>query len=207
MSMEEIYKIVVMIFTVSNLAAMGLEINPKEAARTLKNPRFVLLILIWGWVVGPAVAWLLTKVIPLSEPHAAGLLLISMAPTAPFFPLMVSKARGDMSSAGAFILVATIGTVVFLPLQVPLLIKGLTVETWALAKPLLTMVLLPLLDRAGDQDLQSAAGRQTIAGGQENRNRLSVDYGCDDRGALLPRDAQRRGQLCHWCAVDSCSLF
>ena len=58
---------------------------------------------------------------------------------------MVSKARGDMSSAGAFILVATIGTVVFLPLQVPLLIKGLTVETWALAKPLLTMVLLPLL--------------------------------------------------------------
>lgn len=145
MSMEEIYKVVVMIFTVSNLAAMGLEINPKEALATLKNPRFVLLILVWGWVVGPAVAWLLTQIIPLSEPHAAGLLLISMAPTAPFFPLMVSKARGDMSSAGAFILVATIGTVVFLPLQVPLLIKGLTVETWALAKPLLTMVLLPLL--------------------------------------------------------------
>ncbi len=145
MNMEEIYKIVVMIFTVSNLAAMGLEINPKEAALALKNPRFVLLILIWGWIVGPAIAWLLTNIIPLSEPHAAGLLLISMAPTAPFFPLMVSQARGDMSSAGAFILVATLGTVVFLPLQVPLLIPGLTVETWALAQPLLTMVLLPLL--------------------------------------------------------------
>ena len=61
MSMEDIYKIVVMIFTVSNLAAMGLEINPKEAGHTLKNPRFVLLILIWGWVVGPAVAWLLNE--------------------------------------------------------------------------------------------------------------------------------------------------
>lgn len=145
MNMEEIYKIVVMIFTVSNLAAMGLEINPKEAVNALKNPRFVLLILVWGWVVGPGLAYLITKVIPLSEPHAAGLLLISMAPTAPFFPLMVSRARGDMSSAGAFILVATIGTVVFLPLQVPLMIKGLTVGIWALAKPLLTMVLLPLL--------------------------------------------------------------
>lgn len=145
MNMEDLYKIVVMIFTVSNLAAMGLELNPKEAVNALKNLRFVLLILVWGWVAGPAIAYLLTKVIPLSAPHAAGLLLISMAPTAPFFPLMVSKARGDMSSAGAFILVATVGTVVFLPLMVPLMIKGLTVNTWALAKPLLTMVLLPLM--------------------------------------------------------------
>jgi BASS family bile acid:Na+ symporter len=145
MNMEEIYKIVVLIFTVANLAAMGLEINPKEALEALKNPRFVLLILVWGWVVGPGLAYLITQVIPLSEPHAAGLLLISMAPTAPFFPLMVSRARGDMSSAGAFILVATIGTVVFLPLQVPLMIKGLAVDAWALAKPLLTMVLVPLL--------------------------------------------------------------
>ena len=145
MSMEDIFKIVVMIFTVSNLAAMGLEIKPLEAANALKNRTFVLLILIWGWVVGPLVAWLITIILPLSEPHAAGLLLISMAPTAPFFPMMVRNARGDMSSAGAFMLVATIGTVVFLPLQVPLMIKGLTVDTWALAKPLLTMVLLPLL--------------------------------------------------------------
>lgn len=145
MSMEEIYKIVVMIFTVSNLAAMGLEINKDEAIKALKNPRFIMLILVWGWIVGPAIAFGLTKVIPLSEAHAAGLLLISLAPTAPFFPLMVTKARGDMSSAGAFILVATIGTVIFLPILVPVLIEGLEVSVWALAKPLLIMVLLPLL--------------------------------------------------------------
>jgi len=145
MSMEEIYKIVVMVFTVSNLAAMGLEINKDEALKALKNPRFIMLILVWGWIVGPAIAFGLTKVIPLSEAHAAGLLLISLAPTAPFFPLMVTKARGDMSSAGAFILVATIGTVIFLPILVPVLIEGLEVSVWALAKPLLIMVLLPLL--------------------------------------------------------------
>ncbi len=149
MNMEEIFKIVVVIFTVSNLAAMGLEIKPREAISALKNLRFVLLILIWGWVAGPLIAWLITRVLPLSEPHAAGLMLISMAPTAPFFPMMVRNARGDMSSAGAFMLVATVGTVLFLPLQVPLLIKGLTVDTWALAQPLLTMVLLPLVIALG----------------------------------------------------------
>lgn len=145
MNIEQIYKIVVMVFTVSNLAAMGLEINKNEAYKALKNPRFIILIIVWGWIVGPAIAWGLTKIIPLSEPHAAGLLLISLAPTAPFFPLMVTKARGDMSSAGAFILVATVGTVVFLPLMVPILIKGLSVSVGALAKPLLIMVLLPLI--------------------------------------------------------------
>jgi BASS family bile acid:Na+ symporter len=77
--------------------------------------------------------------------HAAGLLLISLAPTAPFFPLMVRKARGDMSFAAAFMLLTTLGTVLFLPLLAPLLIKGLAVDAWSLAKPLLIMVLLPLL--------------------------------------------------------------
>jgi BASS family bile acid:Na+ symporter len=145
MSIDQIYKLAVVIFTVSNLAAMGLEINKTEAFQALKNYKFILLILVWGWVVGPAVALLLTRIIPLSEPHAAGLLLISLAPTAPFFPLMVRNAKGDMSSAGAFILIATIGTVIFLPLMVPLIIPGLTVSVGALAKPLLIMVLLPLV--------------------------------------------------------------
>jgi BASS family bile acid:Na+ symporter len=145
MNMEQIFKLVVMIFTVSNIAGMGLEIKKNEAIKALKNPRFVTLIIVWGWIVGPAIAWVLTKIIPLSDAYAAGLLLISLAPTAPFFPLMVTRARGDMSSAGAFFLVATIGTVVFLPLLTPILIKGLTVSIWGLAKPLLTMVLLPLI--------------------------------------------------------------
>jgi BASS family bile acid:Na+ symporter len=143
--MAEVYRLVVLIFTVSNLAAMGLQIHPERAATALKNPRFVPLILAWGWVLGPGIAWIVTRILPLSEPHAAGLLLISMAPTAPFYPLMVMKARGDMSVAGAFILVATIGTVVFLPLEVPLLIPGLQVSAWTLAQPLLTLILLPLL--------------------------------------------------------------
>ena len=145
MSTEVIFNIVVVVFTVSNLAAMGLEVNLREALRTLRSARAIGLILLWGWVVGPALAWLITRLIPLTEAHAAGLLLISLAPTAPFFPLMVRRARGDMAFAGAFMLVTTLGVVLFLPLLAPLLIEGLAVDTWSLAKPLLVMVLLPLL--------------------------------------------------------------
>jgi BASS family bile acid:Na+ symporter len=143
--LQQVFSPVVVVFTVANLAAMGLELNLRDALKTLRSARAIGLILLWGWVVGPALAYLIIKVLPLAEAHAAGLLLISLAPTAPFFPLMVRKARGDMSFAGATMLLSTLGTVLFLPLLVPRLIDGLTVDSWALAKPLLTMVLLPLV--------------------------------------------------------------
>jgi BASS family bile acid:Na+ symporter len=145
MSIQIVFNIVLVIFTVSNLAAMGLELNLREALKTLRSAHAIGLILLWGWVAGPALAWLIIEIMPLREAHAAGLLLISLAPTAPFFPLVVRKAGGDMSFAGAFMLLTTLGTVIFLPLLAPVLIKGLTVDSWSLAKPLLMMVLLPLL--------------------------------------------------------------
>ena len=129
----------------TNIGALGLEANLREALKHVYSVRAIGLVLLWGWVVGPALAFLIIRLLPLAEGHAAGLLLISLAPTAPFFPLMVRRARGDMSFAGAFMMLTTLGTVLFLPLLAPLLIKGLTVDSWSLAKPLLVMVLLPLL--------------------------------------------------------------
>ena len=55
------------------------------------------------------------------------------------------KARGDMTFTGAYILLGTIVTVVLMPLMAPLLIKGLILNTWPLAKPLIVLVLIPLL--------------------------------------------------------------
>jgi BASS family bile acid:Na+ symporter len=145
MGIQEIFKIVVVVFTVTNLMALGLASTLREAVRTLGSPRFIILTIVWGWVVGPALAWLITWAIPMEAPYAAGLMLISLAPAAPFYPMMVRRARGDMDFAAAFILLATVCTVVLLPLMLPLLVRGLKVSTWALARPLLMTVLLPLI--------------------------------------------------------------
>jgi BASS family bile acid:Na+ symporter len=50
-----------------------------------------------------------------------------------------------MGFAGAFIPLVAVGTVVLMPLMAPLLITGLKIDTWALAKPLLLTILLPLV--------------------------------------------------------------
>jgi bile acid:Na+ symporter, BASS family len=135
----------VFIFTVANLGAMGLQVMLPDVVAALRNKRSLALIFVWGWVLGPALGYLITRVLPLAEPYVIVVLLASLAPCAPFLQQMVRKARGDMGFAGAAIPLVAVGTVVLMPLMAPLLIKGLTISTMALAKPLLLTILLPLL--------------------------------------------------------------
>jgi BASS family bile acid:Na+ symporter len=135
----------VSLFTVSNLAAMGLQVKVPDLIKAFQNKKSLALIFVWSWVVGPALGYLITMVLPLAEPYVIVLLLASLAPCAPFLQQVVARARGDMGFTGAFIPLVTVGTVVLMPLMAPLLIKGLTISTWALAQPLLLTVLLPLL--------------------------------------------------------------
>jgi bile acid:Na+ symporter, BASS family len=135
----------VLLFTVSNLAAMGLQVKVPDVVVALRNKRSLALIFVWGWVIGPAFGYLITKVLPLAEPYVIVVLLASLAPCAPFLQQMVGRARGDIGFAGALIPLVAVGTVVLMPLMAPLLIKGLTISTWALAKPLLLTILLPLM--------------------------------------------------------------
>jgi len=135
----------VLLFTVSNLAAMGLQVRMPDVTAALRTRKSIALIFVWGWVLGPAFGYLITRTLPLAEPYVIVILLASLAPCAPFLQQMVVKARGDMGFAGAFIPLVAVGTVVLMPLMAPLLIKGLTISAWALAKPLLLTILLPLV--------------------------------------------------------------
>ena len=68
-----------------------------------------------------------------------------MAPCAPFLPMMVDRAHGDMGYTASFMLLAAVGMVAFMPFAVPLLVDGLSVSAWVIAKPLLAVVLVPLV--------------------------------------------------------------
>jgi bile acid:Na+ symporter, BASS family len=138
-------KITVVIFMAGNLLELGLRLNLKEALRGLRDVRFVTLSVLWAFVLCPALAYLLPKVIPLTPPYAMGLILLGLAPCAPLLPIMTEKARGDVNYAASFILLASAGTVIYMPIMVPLLVKGLTVSAWTVAKPMLVLVLIPLV--------------------------------------------------------------
>ena len=141
---ETSFKPMVFIFTVVNLGSLGLQAKWPELIAVFKNRKAMALIFVWGWVLGPALAFLITWIIPLAEPYVIVMFFSSVAPIAPFFPIMAKQARGDMSFAGALFPLAVIGTVIFLPIIGPLVIKGLSINPLDLAKPIFLTLLLPM---------------------------------------------------------------
>jgi BASS family bile acid:Na+ symporter len=127
-----------------NLLEMGLRLNPQDALRGLRNVRFVVLTMGWGFVLGPALAYGITRVLPLATPYAVGLILMGMTPSAPFLPMIVNRAKGDLGYTAAFMLLSAAGTVLFMPFAVPVMVEGLTVSAWAIARPLIFVILVPM---------------------------------------------------------------
>ena len=142
--LEATFQPIVMIFAVANLFAMGLQTRLPALMAALKNTLGMALIFVWGWVLGPVIGYVITRVIPLAEPYVIVILLSSLAPCSPFFPTMVERARGDVGFAAAFFPVVVVGALVSLPLIGPLVIEGLSVSSWDLASPLFLTLLLPM---------------------------------------------------------------
>jgi BASS family bile acid:Na+ symporter len=144
-TLNNLLKITVVIFMAGNLLELGLRLNLKEALQGLRDARFVTLSVLWAFVLCPALAYVLPMLIPLTPPYAMGLILLGLAPCAPLLPMMTEKAHGDLNYAASFILLASAGTVIYMPIMVPVMVKGLTVSAWAVAKPMLVLVLIPLV--------------------------------------------------------------
>ena len=142
---QPIFNPLVLVFTVSNLFSMGLQVNLGQMIRVAGNPKFLGLTIGLGWIVGPAIAFLITLLLPLDNMYVIVLFIGSLAPCAPFLPPLLSKAKGDVVFAGAFIPVAAIGTSLLMPLIAPMLVKGIDISVMALLKPIAMSVLLPLM--------------------------------------------------------------
>ena len=66
-----------------------------------------------------------------------------------------------------------------MPVMAPFLVKGLTLNAWALAKPLILLVLIPLLIGVALRHYKERAADQDLPCGQEDRSSFPAD---------LPRD-------------------
>ena len=141
---EAVLKVSAIAFMIGNLLAIGLETDLKAALAPLRDLRFVVTATLLDSLFCPAFAWLISRLLPLAPPYATGLLLIGLAPAAPFLPIMVRRAGGDLAYAAAFMLIAAVDTVLLMPFAVPLIVPGLSVDPWTVAKPLLVLLFLPM---------------------------------------------------------------
>ena len=78
---------------------MGLQLEIADALVPLRNPRFVVKAVIASFVLGPALAYLITVLVPTERSYASGVLLLGMAPAAPFLPAFVRRQPADHGDA------------------------------------------------------------------------------------------------------------
>src|SRR5437868_9928690 len=131
-------------FVVSSMLAMGAGLTVSQISEPLRNARLVVLALLANFVLMPAVAIALAKALRLDEPFGVGLLLLGCAAGAPFLPKLAELAKGNLAFAvGAMVLLMVV-SVGYLPMVLPLLLPGVTVDPWQIARSLVLLMLLPL---------------------------------------------------------------
>ncbi len=143
--LETLLKITLVIFMFGNMLDLGLRLDLPKALHGLRDVRFVALTLLWGYVLCPGLGYLMAVTLPLSPPYAMALILVAMVPGNPFLTTAVGKARADLNYAATFMLLASAVTVVYMPLMVPVMVKGLSATPWMIAKPMLVLILLPMV--------------------------------------------------------------
>ena len=131
-------------FVVTSMLAMGAGLTVSQISAPLRNARLVVLALLANFVLMPLAALALAKVLWLDEPFGIGLLLLGCAAGAPFLPKLAELAKGNLAFAvGAMVLLMVV-TVGYLPIVLPLLLSGVTVDPWNIARSLVLLMLLPL---------------------------------------------------------------
>jgi BASS family bile acid:Na+ symporter len=131
-------------FVVSSMLAMGAGLTTAQIVEPLRNVRLVALALLANFVLMPLGAIALVKVLWLDEPFGIGLLLLGCAAGAPFLPKLAELAKGNLAFAVGAMVVLMVVTVGYLRIVLPLLLRGITVDTWNIARSLGLLMLLPL---------------------------------------------------------------
>ena len=134
-----------LLFVVTSMLAMSFSLSVQQMTQPLKNVRLVILALLANFVVVPLLALAITRLIPLDESLQIGVILFGCAAGAPFIPKLVQGAKGNVAYAVGLMFLIMVVTIFYLPIVLPLLLPGVEVNSWDIAKSLIVTMLIPLV--------------------------------------------------------------
>ena len=132
------------IFVISTMLNVGLTQKPADIARHLKNWPFVIKMLVANFILAPLLMVAVLYVAPFDPALKAGLLIFSLGAGAPFLIKLTQTAAHEVALGAAVMMFLMVVTVVYVPIVLPLLLSGISVNAVAIAKALLMQMLLPI---------------------------------------------------------------
>jgi bile acid:Na+ symporter, BASS family len=132
------------IFVISTMLNVGLTQKPSDIARHLKNLPFVIKMLVANFILAPLLMVAVLYAAPFDPALKAGLLIFSLGAGAPFLIKLTQTAAHEVALGAAVMMLLMVVTVVYVPIVLPLLLSGISVNAVAIAKSLLMQMLLPI---------------------------------------------------------------
>jgi len=136
--------IAMLAFVVSSMLAVGLSLTIRQIVAPLGNGKLVFLALLANFVLMPLGALGIARLLRLDQPLGIALLLLGAAAGAPFLPKLAGIAKGNLAFAVGLMVLLMVLTVAYMPLVLPLLLKGVSVDPMKIARSLVLLMLLPL---------------------------------------------------------------
>ncbi|HET7205226.1 MAG TPA: bile acid:sodium symporter [Terriglobales bacterium] len=131
-------------FVVSSMLAVGVSLTLGQIVAPLRNGRLVTLALLANFVLMPLGAILIARLLRLDEPLGIALLLLGTAAGAPFLPKLAGVAKSNLAFAVGLMVLLMVLTVGYMPVVLPLLLEGVSVDPTSIARSLVLLMLLPL---------------------------------------------------------------
>jgi len=142
--LQKATSVAMLVFVLSSMVAMGLNLTVGQIIAPLRNARLVVLSLLVNFVLMPLGALALAGLLRLDRPMGVGLLLLGSAAGAPFLPKLAQIAKGDLAFGVGLMVLLMVVTVGYLPLVLPSLLPGVSVNPAKIARSLFLLMLLPL---------------------------------------------------------------
>src|SRR6195256_1803216 len=136
--------ITMLTFVLSSMLAVGLSLTVREILAPLRNYRLIVLALLANFVLMPLAAHVITKLLRLDQPLGIALLLLGTAAGAPSLPLLARISKGNLAFAVGLMVLLMVVTVAYMPLVLPLLLEGVSVDPMKIGRSLVLLMLLPL---------------------------------------------------------------
>ena len=143
-ALSVIVQVSMLVFVVSSMLAMGFSLTVPAIIAPLKDARLVVFALAVNFVAIPLVAWAIQAVMDLDQDIYTGLLLMATAAGAPFLPKLAQVAKGNSAFSVGLMVLLMVTTVAYMPIVLPLMLSGVDVSAWDIARSLIFLMLLPL---------------------------------------------------------------
>jgi BASS family bile acid:Na+ symporter len=136
--------VMMLVFVVSSMLAVGVSLTVAQIVAPLRNGKLVSLALLANFVLMPLGALAIARLLRLDEPLGIALLLLGAAAGAPFLPKLAAIAKSNLAFAVGLMVLLMVLTVGYMPLVLPLLLEGVSVDPTKIARSLVLLMLFPL---------------------------------------------------------------